>query len=146
MPAKESRPTCYFRLTMGGAEEAAAFKKLSGIASKTEAMQTWTVDANGRPKQTTIAGRTTWTPITLERVADENLKLWEWRQEVIEKGPTGARKVCTIEQLDYAGDSIAKYELTDAWPSNYSASPMAAGENAASCETIELVHDGCKRL
>jgi phage tail-like protein len=146
MPAKDPRPTSYFRLNFGGAEKAAAFQKFSGLKSSTSTIKTHFVDEQGRPSQITASGLTKWEDVTLERVADENLELWKWREQVIQKGPAEARKDCTIEQLDYSGTRIAAYKLVNAWPCEYSASPMAAGEDKPSAETVKLTHDGCERV
>jgi phage tail-like protein len=146
MPDKDARPNSYFRLSLGGAESAAAFSQFEGLGSETEVLKTWTTDAQGRPMQKSSSGRTIWKNVTLKRVADENLKLWEWHLQVAREGPANARKECTIEQLDYKGKAIATYKLTDAWPCKYTASAMNAGENTATVETIELAHDGCERV
>jgi phage tail-like protein len=146
MPDKEARPNCWFRLGLGGAESAAAFTKLEGLGAQTEVLKHWDTDAQGQPKVTSVAGRTTWNNVVLSRGVDENKAIYEWHKEVVEKGPAGARKECTIEQLDYTGTPIATYKLTDAWPCKYTQSSLDAGQNSAAVETIELAHDGCERI
>jgi phage tail-like protein len=146
MATKEAGPNSFFRMAVGGAEKAAAFRKLTGLKVKIEVIKTWTVDEQGRPKQISIPGRTTWDDITLERVVDDNDALSKWCMEVAEKGPAGARKDCTIEQVDYMGKQIAAYELTAAWPCEYTPPEMNADQNGAAYESIKLAHDGCKRV
>ena len=146
MPDKEARPNCYFRLTAGGPEKAAAFSKLEGLGATTEVVRHWDTDADGRPKVTSIPGRTTWENVKLSRGIDESRILYDWHKEVIEKGPAGARRECTIEHLDYEGKPIATYQLTDAWPCKYTQSALAAGESSPTLETLEIAHDGCKRI
>jgi phage tail-like protein len=146
MPSKDPRPTSYFSLDFGGAEKAAAFQKFSGLKSSTKKIVTHAVDEQGRPVQISVPGATTWDDVTLERIADESDLMWKWRKQVIEKGPVEARKDCTIQQLDYTGARIAAYKLLNAWPVEYSASPMSAGDNNPSVEMVKLAHDGCERM
>jgi phage tail-like protein len=146
MPSKDPRPTSYFRIDLGGAEKAAAFQKFSGLKSSTKKILTHAIDEQGRPIQISVPGATVWDDVTLERIADENHLLWEWRKKVIDKGPVDARMTCTIEQIDYTGSCIAAYKLINAWPVEYAASPMSAGDNNPSAETVKLAHDGCERV
>ena len=146
MPDKEARPSSWFRLGLGGTESAAAFTKLDGLGAQTEVLRHWDTDAQGQPKVTSVAGRTTWNNIVLSRGVDNNKGLYDWYKKVVAEGPSGARQECTIEQLDYTGTPIATYKLTDAWPCKYTQSSLDAGQNAAAVETIEIAHDGCERI
>jgi phage tail-like protein len=146
MPAKDPRPTSYFRLNLSGAESAAAFQKFSGLKSSTKKILTYAVDDQGRPVQISVPGATTWDDVTIERIADENMELWKWRDQVIKEGPAKARKDCTIEQLDYTGTRIAAWKLLNAWPMELAASPMSAGDNNPAAETMKLAHDGCEKV
>ncbi|MCQ5128643.1 phage tail protein [Butyricicoccus faecihominis] len=69
--------------------------------------------------------------------------LYNWAKEV-EHG-TINRKTVTISLLSDTGDELAKWSLTDAWPTKYTAPDFNATNNEVAIESLELVHEGLTR-
>ena len=146
MAQNSPSPTAYFRLTLDGREAVASFKELANLNNETDVIKSMSVDAQGRPFQINTPGLVKFGDVTLKRVADDQMKLWEWRQQVIQEGVQNARCDAIIESVDHTGKKIAAFKLGNAWPKKYEASSMDAAQNAAALETLVLAIDQFERI
>lgn len=145
MPAKEPRPGARFALALGGNEAVAVFRECTGMDSETEVTEHKSIDGKGNPYVRKVAGATKWSNVTLKRGVDTNKKLWDWRQEVIEKGPDAARIDGTIKLLDYDGSTILAYKFLQGWPIKYGGVTLNASSNDIAMEEVVICHEGLTR-
>src|SRR3954466_2288809 len=103
MAAKEPRTVSHFELHLNGREAVGVFRECTGMDSETEVTEHKAVDAHGNPFVRKIPGATKWSNITLKRGVDSDMQLWQWRDEVVKKGPDGARVDGLITLKDYDG-------------------------------------------
>jgi phage tail-like protein len=146
MPAKEPRPANHFTLKLGGNEVVGVFREISLGTSETEVIDHKYTDEKGKPSIRRVPGINKAGNITLKRGIDENLKLWQWRQEVIDNGPDAARVDGTIQLLDYKGSPIATYTFLQGWPIKYDGGTFSATSNEIALEVVEIAHEGLKRM
>ncbi|WP_457622086.1 phage tail protein [Persephonella sp.] len=84
--------------------------------------------------------------ITLKWGVTDSLELFKWR-EMVENGKIkDARRNIAIIVLDDEGNPAARWEFRDAWPSKYDAPDLNATANEVAIETLEIVHEGMKRV
>ncbi len=74
----------------------------------------------GRAEMIKAMGNTKWGDIEFKRGADTDRSLWKWRKLVIDGKLDEARKDCTVTMLDYEGQPVVTYSITNAWPKRYS--------------------------
>jgi phage tail-like protein len=146
MPVAQPTTIMHFRLTLAGREMAGLFSACSGLESETAVIEEKAVDDQGRPVVRKVAGPTKWANITLRRGIDQNLDLWQWREDVVRRGPDKARVDGQIELLDYEGNVITTYRFKKAWPVKYSGAALNAGAGDVAVETIEICHEGLERV
>lgn len=81
--------------------------------------------------------------VTLKWGLTDSHTLYDWAKEV-EHG-TINRKTVTISLLSDTGEELAKWSLTDAWPTKYTAPDFNATSNEVAIESLELAHEGLTR-
>lgn len=145
MALKDPRPASHFRLTCG-AEDMGLFREATAPTSETKVVEHVSVDANGNPLVQKTPGPTSWSNLTLKRGIDEGRKLFDWREEAMQKGPATARRTVTLTLLDYTGATIAAYEFTNAWPVKYTGVAFNAASGDAAAEEVELAVEGMRRV
>ncbi len=93
-----------------------------------------------------LSGLTKYGNITLKWGISDSMDLYKWRQQVIDTGADGARKNMAIILVDEAGADKSRWDITNAWPSKYDPSDFSAKGNEVAIETLEVVHEGFKRV
>lgn len=93
-----------------------------------------------------LSGLTKYGNITLKWGISDSMDLYKWRQQVIDTGADGARKNMAIILVDEAGADKSRWDITNAWPSKYDPSDFSAKGNEVAIETLEIVHEGFKRV
>lgn len=93
-----------------------------------------------------LSGLTKYGNITLKWGITDNIDLYNWRQQVVDKGAEGNRKDMSIILIDEAGEDKARWNITRAWPSKYDPVDFNAKGNEVAIETLEIVHEGFKRV
>ncbi len=91
-----------------------------------------------------LTGLTKYGPITLKWGITDSKDLHDWHQQIIEG--TIQRKNVAIVIVDESGADKARWEISEAWPSKYHAADLNAKGNDVSIETMEIVHEGVKRV
>lgn len=93
-----------------------------------------------------LSGLTKYGNITLKWGITDSMDLYKWRQQVIDTGAEGARKNMSIIMVDEAGADKARWDIVQAWPSKYDPPDFSAKGNEVAIETLEIVHEGFKRV
>jgi phage tail-like protein len=133
-----------FSLTIDGFQ-IATFSELSGITQ--EVVPTEFLESNGGTlvlkKQ---LGKAKPPTVTLKRAMNGSLELAAWHQAVRTGNAAAARRSCSLTMYDAEGDPVARYLLTNAWPSKLEISGLKAGSSEALIETVTLTADSIERL
>lgn len=93
-----------------------------------------------------LSGLTKFGNITLKKGLTDTLDLYNWRKKIEQKGALKNRKSLSIILVDEEGNGKAQWDVVEAWPIKYDVSPLSAKGNEVSIESIELVHEGIKRV
>lgn len=93
-----------------------------------------------------LSGLTKYGNITLKWGITDSMDLYKWRQQVIDTGAEDARKNMSIILVDEAGADKARWDIVEAWPTKYDPADLSAKGNEVAIETIEIVHEGFKRV
>lgn len=146
MGARQSDPLIgfSFSLDMSG-QIKGFFTEVSGLSSETDIVEHKATDPSGRDFIQKIPGRTKYGDITLKRGITDSMDMWKWRQ-LVEKGNiTGARVNCTITMYDQALTPVAKWDLTNAWPSKITGPSMQSDGNNLGVEELTITHEMMER-
>lgn len=93
-----------------------------------------------------LSGLTKFGNITLKKGLTDSMDLYSWRKTIEQKGALKNRKSLSIILVDEEGKEKAHWDVVEAWPIKYDVSPLSAKGNEVSIESIELVHEGIKRM
>ncbi len=93
-----------------------------------------------------LSGQTTYGNVTLKWGLTDSMDLYNWRQQVIDKGALGARKNLSLVLIDEAGDDKARWNVLDAWPTKYDCSDFSAKGNEVMIENLDLVCEEVVRV
>lgn len=99
------------------------------------------------PTMKKLAGLVSYGNLTLQKgvTADSLNELFAWRKQV-EKGQLDeARRTIAVVLLDEEGNDAARWEFTEAWPTQYDAPDLDASANEVAIESVEIVHEGMTR-
>lgn len=72
--------------------------------------------------------------------------IFDWCKRVIDHGVEGERQMVRIILVDEAGSDKATWEAERACPIKYDPPDFSAKGNEVAIETLELVHEGLKRV
>jgi len=133
-----------FQLELEGAI-AGYFSECSGIGSEHEIIEQKVVDKQGHEIVRKIPGRLKFTDITLKRGITSDLKIWEWRDQVVKGTLKDARKNCSITMLSRDYQPVAVWHFTNAWPSKVTGPSLKADSNEIGVEEVTIVHEGMYR-
>ena len=103
-------------------------------------------EGNEPPVFRKLSGLTKYGNITLKWGITDSMDLYNWRQQIIDTGAQGARKNMSIILIDEAGADKARWDIVQAWPSKYDPPDFSGKGNEVAIETLEIVHEGFKRV
>jgi phage tail-like protein len=104
-------------------------------------------EGTDNPNMRKLTGLTKGGNITLKWGTTTNLEFFNWRQLVIDGNVAEARKKSMAVVLkDEMGKDAARWEFSNVWPTKYKPADMSAKANDVAIETLELVHEGMKRV
>ena len=84
--------------------------------------------------------------ITLKWGTTDSTDLYDWYQDIVNGGIQNSRKNISIITLDEEGGEAARWEFERCWPTKYDAPDMNATGNEIAIETLEIAHEGMKRV
>lgn len=93
-----------------------------------------------------LSGLTKYGTITLKKGLTDSMDLYDWKKQVEDTGALGARQDISLILIDEAGDDKAQWDIQAAWPTKYDSSDFSAKGNDVVIESLDLVHEGVKRV
>ena len=84
--------------------------------------------------------------MTLKRGMNKNIELAAWHELVVLGDVAAARKSCSLTMYNTKGEPVAKYHLTDAWPSKIEIGALKAGASEVLMETVTIVCERIQRM
>ncbi|WP_456434545.1 phage tail protein [Thermosulfuriphilus sp.] len=84
--------------------------------------------------------------LTLKWGVTDSLELYHWRKLVEDGKIDQARRNVAVIVLDEEGRPAARWEFQAAWPSKYDAPDLNAKGNDVAIETLEIAHEGMRRV
>ena len=84
--------------------------------------------------------------VVLKWGTTDSLDLYNWRKLVEDGKSKEARKNMAVIVLDEEGVPGVRWEFREAWPTKYDAPDLKATGNEIAVETLEIAHEGMKRV
>jgi phage tail-like protein len=131
-----------FKVQIDGITKA-GFREVSGLDAGTDAVDYRDGDGTTIRK---LAGLQKFSNITLKRGITEDQDLWKWRSMVMDGKIKDARKNGQIILLDDEGKEAAEWTFTDGWPTKWTGPAFNATANEVAIDTLEITHEGLKRV
>ncbi len=130
-----------FKLEIGGIAEG-HFTECSGLGVKIEPIAYR--EAGNHQLVRHIPGPVDYSAVTLKYGVTKSRELWDWLMKSAE-GNVQRRNV-SIVLLDSQGDNeVMRWNLVDAWPSEWQGAALNASEKALAIETLTLMFDRLER-
>jgi len=144
--AEEINGNLYFKLMLQGKEGAGLFTEATGGGSENAVIEQKVAMPNGSVVIKKIPGNLKFNDLTLKRGVDPDMKLWQWRQQVIDGKFKEARCNGTLQMLDSQMQPVATYSFENGWPSKYTPASMNASQDQAAVEEITIAVENYKRM
>jgi phage tail-like protein len=143
--ADEIHGNLYFQLKLNGREGSGLFTEATGGGSENAVIEQKVSGPDGHVVIRKIPGNLKFNDLTLKRGIDPDMKLWQWRQQVVDGKYVEARCSGTIQMLDHQMKPVATYAFENGWPSKYTPAAMNAGQDQAAVEEITITVENYKR-
>ncbi len=143
MPRQDPYRQFRFRVEIDGITQA-GFSECTFADTSTEVAEYR--EGDEPPVMRKLSGLTKYGNITLKWGITDSMELYKWRQQVIDSGAEGARKNVSIILVDEAGNDKARWDVIRAWPVKYDPPDFNAKGNDVAIETLEIAHEGFKRV
>lgn len=127
----------------------AGFQKVSGLKMETEVVEYREGGDNLTVSKS--PGLTKFDPITLERGMSEDMDMWNWASKVFSTSNDDHEMVkyranVKIKLKGRNGSVVRAWEIPNAWVSRYETGELDAMGNNVMLETIELQHEGFRKV
>ncbi|WP_035791586.1 phage tail protein [Kitasatospora mediocidica] len=122
--------------------EIASFSELSGITTEVEPVD-YLSSSDKEVIFKKLPGKAKPPTVVLKRGKTTGMELWAWHQTVLEGQIAAARKSCSLVMYSFDGKPVARYYLSDAWPSKLEIGALKAGASEVLMETVTVV---CERI
>lgn len=127
----------------------AGFQKVSGLKMETDVIEYREGGDNLTVSKS--PGLTKFDPITLERGMSEDTDMWDWASKIFSIDETSHEQVkyranVKIKLKGRNGAVVKAWEIPNAWISRYETGEFDAMGNNVMIETIELQHEGFKKI
>jgi phage tail-like protein len=142
MPGERKDPyrNFRFRVEVDGIQQA-GFSEVTGYDASIEVIEYREGNENTTPRK--LPGLTKYGNITLKTGVTASMDLYNWIKDCTEGKIT--RKNVTIVAQDEAGQDVATWKVSEAWPTKYTAPNFNALGKEVAIETLEIAHEGMKR-
>ncbi len=141
MPRSDPLRNFRFRLEIDGIPRA-GFSEVTGFDATLEPSECR--DGNEETNLRKVPGPTKYGNLMLKRGVTNTLDLRKWYEDAA--GGDVRRKNLVIVVLDEAGADVARFEVIEAWPCKYAPMDLSAKGNDVSIETLEICHEGVRRV
>ena len=98
------------------------------------------------PTMRKIPGMVKYGNVILKWGATDSMDLYTWRKEIEDGKIDNGRKNMSVIVLDDLGQPITRWEFREAWPTKYDASDLKASGGEIAIDTLEIAHEGMKRV
>ena len=98
------------------------------------------------PTMRKIPGMVKYGNVILKWGATDSMELYMWRKEIEDGRIDGSRKSMSVVVLDDLGQPISRWEFHEAWPTKYDASDLKASGSEIAIDTLEIAHEGMRRV
>lgn len=132
--------------------ERKTIKEISGLGAESTPAQEIHGSSKGgfatRQATPTVAK---FTNITIKVIATDDMDLYQWYEECNKNlgggsNWSGKRKLGSVSAYDQSGKMQARWEIEYCYPCKYTGPTLNASSGDMATETIELVHEGVKRV
>jgi len=121
----------------------AAFQECSGLDSTIDVIEH---REGGDSTTRKLPGQTKYSNITLKWGMTDDTELYDWHRQVVE-GNIERRSGSIILYSRKGGeDEVARWNFRDAWPVSWKGPEFNAESSEVAIETLELAHEGVKRV
>ena len=135
-----------FELTIDG-HSLAVFQELVGIVSGVDgAGSDLALVTKGDDSVLKVPGKRTPPTITLRRAMTRNIEMAAWHELVLLGDVEAATKSVSITAYNKKGDPVARYHLTDAWPSKLEITAESSAAGGVMEETVTFVAEFMQRV
>jgi phage tail-like protein len=143
--AKDGVVSSFFSLEVTG-KLVGAFREVTNLGSENAVVEDKSRGADGKYIIKKIPGTLKWNDITLKQGLTDNMDMWKWRKSVEEGKVTDARANGSITMYDTAGSVMARWNLTNCWPSKLTGPVGKADGNEVAVQELVLTHEGYERV
>jgi phage tail-like protein len=119
-------------------------RSVSGLGETIDMTDRWIGGADG-PYQP-VPGKTRWANIVLQGAVVEKKVFFDWFASVKIGQIKDARSHATIRLKHGLNETVAQWDITGAYPVKYIGPTLDMHSTAVAIETIELTHQGVKRV
>jgi phage tail-like protein len=141
MARKDPLRNFRFRVEIDGIQQA-GFSEVTGFDATVEA-----IDYREGADPTNVRklpGLTKYGNVTLKWGVTDSKALHDWHRQIVDGDIQ--RKNIAIVVLNEAGADVGRWEIVQAWPTKYDPMDLNAKGNDVSIETMEIAHEGVKRV
>ena len=142
---KDGLISSFFSLEITG-KLVGAFREVTNLGSENAVVEQKERGPDGKFVLKKLPGTLKWNDITLKQGLTDNMDMWKWRKLVEDGKITDARANGSIVMYDTAGTSIARWNLTNCWPSKLSGPAGKADGNEVAVQELVLTHEGYERV
>ena len=103
-------------------------------------------EGSDQPTVRKIPGLIKYGNISLKVGLTDSMELYAWRKLVEDGNTDEYYKNMAIILIDEQGESKSRWEFSNAWPTKYDAPDLNATDNNIAIESIDVAHDGMKRV
>jgi len=128
-----------FRVEIDGLQ-VAAFHECSGLESSIDVIE----HREGGGAIRKLAGNNKFTNIVLKRGLTDNRELYDLHMSALDGQVQ--RKNGSIILMDRADQEVARWNFERAWPAKWVGPSLTAEGNDVAIETLELAHEGIRRV
>ncbi|NFV80354.1 phage tail protein [Magnetospirillum aberrantis] len=93
-----------------------------------------------------LSGLSTYGRVTLRRGLTDSTDLYEWQQQVLNKGSTTTRKNISLILIAADGQDKCRWNIINAWPTKYETGGLNASSSDVVVETLEIALDYMTRV
>lgn len=134
----------YFAVEFGG-KVTGAFRECTGLGSESQVVEYRAANPQGKHVMIREPGTMKYNDIVLKRGITDEMDMWSWRRSVEEGDMEKARMTGSITLYDSKGKAVAKWSVTNAWPSKLNGPTYDAKTNEVAIEELTITHEGYKR-
>lgn len=130
-----------FKLDISGVTEG-HFTECSGLSVRVEAIPYR--EAGSKQIVRHIPGPVEYAAVTLRYGVTSSRELWDWLQVTVQ-GEVERKNVSIILLDSQGNDETMRWNLMDAWPSEWQGAALNAGDRSLAIESLTLVFDALER-